>query len=217
MIEKIGTNDYLGISKPCEDVIRILERYREEDTESVAVCEIGIGIGATAIEIVKRLKKDDSYYFFSFEDEVNALNEDLKQLEYCVCKLYPMANTKRTYDSYSWNLAKMILDQKERKTFFDFVYLDGAHTFIHDAITTVLLKKMIKVGGILLFDDVDWTLANSPTMSPSVNKNTGLRYSDEQIEACQIAMITDLFMKDDEQWEKLSDISKGRCAYKRLV
>ncbi|WP_026491357.1 class I SAM-dependent methyltransferase [Butyrivibrio sp. XPD2002] len=217
MIEKIGTADYLGISKPCEDAVKILEKYRTSANGNIAVCEIGVGIGATAIEMVKLLGEDDSYYFFSFEEEVNALYEDLQKLDYCVCNLHPMANTKRTYDSYSWNLAKMILDEKENKDFFDFVYLDGAHTFIHDAITTVLLKRMIKVGGILLFDDVDWTLATSPTMSPSVNSNTSMRYSDEQIEACHISMVTELFMEDDEKWERISDVSKGRLAYKRLA
>lgn len=92
----------------------------------LSVAEIGVGIGATSVEILKRLRNIDSFYFFSFEKDVGELNDDLKNAEYCKCNLYPMGNSNAKYDSYNWKLSSLCLENNVR---FDLVYLDGAHSF----------------------------------------------------------------------------------------
>ena len=66
MIEKIGLPEYAPLSVPCEDVVLLLDRMLADDPASVSVAEVGVGIGATSCEIVRRLRPEDSFYFFSF-------------------------------------------------------------------------------------------------------------------------------------------------------
>jgi predicted O-methyltransferase YrrM len=50
---------------------------------------------------------------------------------------------------------------------FDFVFIDGAHTWEVDGFAFFLVDKLLKPGGWLLFDDVHWTMAGSPTVRDS--------------------------------------------------
>lgn len=93
-----------------------------------------------------------------------------------------MANTSATYDSYVWNLIKILQQKKSDKIpykLFDFVYFDGAHTYLFDAAAVSFLKLLIKPGGYILFYDMFWTIAVSPTCNPHVNKNMTSLYTME--------------------------------------
>jgi predicted O-methyltransferase YrrM len=61
--------------------------------------------------------------------------------------------------SYTWELAKLIRDGK--RELFDFCYLDGGHTFDVTALGVMLVSALMKPGGILVIDDLDWSMANS--------------------------------------------------------
>ena len=70
--------------------------------------------------------------------------------------------------SYTWELMHLI----EEATVsghcipeFDFVFIDGAHTWETDACAFFLVEKLLRPGGWILFDDLMWTLENSPSMS----------------------------------------------------
>lgn len=216
MLEKLNQHGYETISQPCKEVLRLIGEMKK-DIMSISVAEIGIGVGATANEIVKLLDASDDYYMFSFENDVLELQEDLKQDDnYCVANIHAIGNTNKTYDSYAWSLAKLYLS-KEKQSFLDLTYLDGAHSFFHDGLACCLLKKMTKVGGIIIFDDMDWCHSKSPTANPDKNPNTVKNYTQEQIETCQIAMVVDVFMKDDADWEFLEENSSNhRAIYKKI-
>ena len=62
--------------------------------------------------------------------------------------------------SYTWELAQMI--KMNRKPMFDFCYLDGGHTFDVTALGVSLLSILMKPGGILILDDLNWSIAKSP-------------------------------------------------------
>ena len=198
MIEKIKDEEYKFISEPNIEVVETLEKITKSSKEPIAVGEIGIGVGATAVEIVRFLGNKDSYYFFSYEDDVKELEKDLKNLDYCKCKLYPMGNTKTIYDSYNWKLGLLYRDTED---LFDLVYLDGAHTFLHDGLATALLKKLVKPGGYIIFDDLNWSYKKAPDLNPEIRPETLKEFSEEQIETEQVNMIIDVFMKTDNEWE----------------
>lgn len=212
MIEKINMEGYETISRPCENVVNFLEDFLKSNQNPISVAEIGIGIGATSVEITKRLRDMDSFYFFSFEQDVKELYDDLKGADYCKCKLYPMGNSTATYDSYSWKLSSLCL---ENEMIFDLVYLDGAHSFFHDALATVLLKRLIKPGGIFVFDDVLWSHQKSPTQNPEIRPQILEDYTMEQIETEQIRRVIDIFMEDDDEWERIGDIG-WRTSYRKI-
>lgn len=212
MIEKINTKGYETISEPSENVICFLENFLKLNKEPICVAEVGIGIGATSIEIVKRLREDDSFYFFSYENDVRELEFDLKNTDYCKCNLHPMGNTTAHFDSYTWKLSSLCI---ENSSMFDLVYLDGAHSFFHDGLATVLLKKLVKPGGILIFDDVYWTYENSPTMNPENRPKTLWEFNEEQIKTSQVLRVIEVFMETDEDWERIGDI-KSQAIYRKL-
>lgn len=75
--------------------------------------------------------------------------------------------------SYNWWLKTQILDRSDSvgntEPVYEFVFLDGAHEWNIDGLAVVLVEKLLKPGGWLLLDDLDWTYANSPSFiaSPS--------------------------------------------------
>ncbi len=79
--------------------------------------------------------------------------------------------------SYTWELAKLIRDGK--RELFDFCYLDGGHTFDATALGVMLVGALMKPGGILVIDDLDWSMVNSKHYQE--NPEQAERYSlDEQ-------------------------------------
>lgn len=220
MIEKIGTKGYETISTPCNEVIKLVEELKKEK-ENITVGEVGVGTGATSLEIFKRLGKDDIFYLFSYEEHVNELKDDLEKLNSKSVNIIAKGNTTRTYDSYNWNLAKMILEMNEKKEdgIFDLIYLDGAHTFFHDATACCCIKTLLKVGGRVVFDDMYWSFAKSPTQNPTKKPNILKDLTEEQIETCQIDMVVSIFMKSDNNFKQvfMSDKEKpGRTVWERI-
>lgn len=72
--------------------------------------------------------------------------------------------------SYTWELMKII----EANTFngrcreiFDFCFIDGAHLWEPDGLAFFLIEKVLKPGGWILFDDLNWTLSKSPALRDS--------------------------------------------------
>jgi len=69
--------------------------------------------------------------------------------------------------SYTWELMKIIEQQTIQgkcKPIFDFCFIDGAHTWEVDGLAFFLVEKLLKPGGWILFDDLYWTFAKSPTL-----------------------------------------------------
>lgn len=57
--------------------------------------------------------------------------------------------------TYSWTLFEML--QKGEQ--FEVIYVDGHHTFYIDLPAIMLADKLLKPGGYLLLDDMQWTLS----------------------------------------------------------
>jgi predicted O-methyltransferase YrrM len=55
--------------------------------------------------------------------------------------------------SYLWRLMKFL--EEGRK--FDFCYLDGGHTWDDTGFAFFLIDKLLNDGGLILFDDLNWT------------------------------------------------------------
>jgi len=200
MIEKIGTEEARYISKPCEEMIEYLEKMLRKNPSQLTIAEVGVGYGATSVEIVKRLREGDSFYFYSFQDEVDELFDDLKKQEYCKCNLVPLGNSHAIYDSFCWNLGKQVIDPNNKGGIFDLVYLDGAHSFLFSGLACALLKTLIREGGYLIFDDLHWSYGTSPDRNSKVYPEILEQYTQEQVDTFQIQMVVDAFMKNDDQW-----------------
>jgi predicted O-methyltransferase YrrM len=72
----------------------------------------------------------------------------------------------REFSSYTWWLKEQVQARSDRagnvEPLYDFVYLDGAKHWTIDGLAVVLAEKLLRPGGWLLMDDLDWTYAQDP-------------------------------------------------------
>lgn len=64
--------------------------------------------------------------------------------------------------SYTWRLMKMLEEDPTPR--FDLVYIDGAHNWFTDGFAFFLADKLLRPGGWIVFDDIPWSYASSPTL-----------------------------------------------------
>jgi predicted O-methyltransferase YrrM len=72
----------------------------------------------------------------------------------------------REFSSYTWWLKEQVAARSDAhgnvEPRFDFVYLDGSKNWTIDGFAVVLVEKLLKPGGWLLMDDLDWSYADHP-------------------------------------------------------
>lgn len=199
MLEKIGTTGFETLSRPDNVTLEALDKVLERNADPV-VFEIGVGIGATTIEIARRLHGKGQIVLFSRENDVRELTQDLNAMGYE--NVIGVGSPGKIYSGYHFDMAKAFL--AGRLPQFDLSFLDGGHTMHLDGSTTCLLKELAKDGAHLVFDDVSWSLATSPTLNPLVRERTRQEYDDEQIDACQVDMVLRCFMDTDPRFQCIS-------------
>jgi predicted O-methyltransferase YrrM len=161
--------------------------------------EIGVYEGDTALAIAMSLDGAGELHLFDFEDRVEAVATRLRQAGHE--NVFAHANSRRLLDSYNWSLMQLL---QERKTpIFDYVFVDGAHTWAHDALAFFLIDRLLQPGGYIDFDDYTWTLRNSPSMNPSAFPEVEQLYTDDQIDTAQVALVVDLLVKLDPAYDEV--------------
>lgn len=72
----------------------------------------------------------------------------------------------REYSSYTWWLKTQVEQRADEHgnvtPAYDFVYLDGAKNWTIDGLAVILIEKLLRPGGWLLMDDLEWTYAQDP-------------------------------------------------------
>src|SRR5690349_17871614 len=75
-------------------------------------------------------------------------------------------NVVREYSSYTWWLKTQVEARSDEHgnvtPAYDFVYLDGAKNWTIDGLAVILIEKLLRPGGWLLMDDLEWTYAQDP-------------------------------------------------------
>ncbi len=120
--------------------------------------------------------------------------------------------------SYTWELMKLLEQHtKDGRTEpqFDFVFIDGGHTWDSDGFAFLLADKLLRPGGWVLFDDVTWT--------PSVSAGEAWveEMPVEERDVAQVQKVFELLVVPDQKYEnfefdgvwawarKKSDLSSG--------
>jgi len=197
MLEMIGQPGCELISQPDSSFLRDLAAIVESGNTAPCVAEIGVGIGATTVAVCRMLSNRGSFHLFDFADKLEVLRKDLNALGFHSFECF--GNSRGHWDSYNWSLIKII--ERESSPIYDYVYIDGAHTVLHDALAFYLVDSLLKPGGCVNFDDYYWSFATSPGINPE--RNPGIRdfLTEEQIKARQVKMVIDLLVERHAGYE----------------
>jgi predicted O-methyltransferase YrrM len=89
--------------------------------------------------------------------------------------------------SYTWELGRMVKEGK--RELFDFCYFDGGHTWDLTGFGFVLVDMLLKPGGWIIFDDLDWTLGKSEGRQGGTTGSE--RYSEDELGTATVRMVFD--------------------------
>jgi predicted O-methyltransferase YrrM len=164
--------------------------------------ELGVYLGHTAELVAPILsERHGTMHLFDFEERTAPLKKRLDAMRLPNLEVRAYGNSHKTFDSYCWALMKLLRESKE--PIFDYVFIDGAHTWDVDGFAFVLADRLLKPGGIMDFDDAGWTLEGSPALNPRVFPRTSRRYTTEQIVTPQVGLILDLLVRRDPRYEEI--------------
>jgi SAM-dependent methyltransferase len=116
---------------------------------------------------------------------------------------------------YNWWLADRLRSQTVEgacQPLYDFVFLDGAHEWQPDALAVFLAIKLLKPGGWLVLDDLNFNLRSMPLW-----RQTHGHLSDRELDACQIGMVWNLVVRQHPDMEGFRETEGGRIGWARKV
>jgi predicted O-methyltransferase YrrM len=161
--------------------------------------EVGVYEGQTTLAIADTLRGRGQIHLFDFEDKVDAVVKRLDRAGHRNVVAHP--NSRKLLDSYNWSLMRVL--RESRGPLFDYVFLDGAHTWATDALAFVLIDRLLRPGGHVEFDDYFWTIERSPSMNPRAFPASDRMYTAQQMAEPQVALVVDLLVRPDDRYEEI--------------
>jgi predicted O-methyltransferase YrrM len=168
-------------------------------TDCLVYAEVGVYEGDTAMSIARHLAGRGEIHLFDFDDRVSRAARRLRGAGHRNVITHP--NSRLLLDSYNWTLMRVLAEHDE--PFFDYVFLDGAHTWALDALAFLLVDRLLLPGGYLDFDDYTWSLRHSPSMNPTAFPDIERLYTTEQIDEPQVALVVDLLVRRDPRYTEV--------------
>lgn len=150
-------NNYVQIAYPkkmlnaVEDKEKIIPKILSLNTQK-SFLEIGIGQFPN-IERMKLLNKLRIKYLGLDFDYVCSDHKKELKLSGLLNKNIKYRGNKR--GTYAWTLYELMKNENK----YDLIYLDGHHTFYTDLPVVFLINQLLKPQGILMVDDLNWTLS----------------------------------------------------------
>jgi len=112
--------------------------------------------------------------------------------------------------SYIWRLMKMLEESPSPR--FDFCFLDGAHDWFVDGFAFFLVDRLLKPGGLIIFDDLDWTYESSPTLKDTQRVK---RMPQDEKSTPQLRKVYELLVKPHPAYGEFME--KDGWAYARKI
>lgn len=167
------------------------------------ILELGFGHGTSTCYLAAALDENKSGLITTMD---NQLAKDRKPNIFTLLEKTNLNDYVKPIfadTSYTWELMKIIERQTIQgicKPIFDFCFIDGAHTWEVDGLAFFLVEKLLKPGGWILFDDLYWTFAKSPSL-----KNTKLvqEMPEDQKTTPQVERIFSLLVSQHQNFENI--------------
>jgi predicted O-methyltransferase YrrM len=169
---------------------------REHQPESVL--ELGFAHGTSSCYIGSALKANGSGVLLTIDhDRAREREPDIHTL-LDRTGLCDWVQPLYTPTSYTWELMRLIEDTPVGEWRFDFAFIDGAHTWFVDGFAFYLVDRLLKPGGWILFDDLNWTYAISPTLRDT---DFVKALPEEERYTPQIGKVFDLLVRPHPQYD----------------
>lgn len=168
-------------------------------TSSRIIAEIGVYRGDTACQLAKFLDNRGELHLFDFQHRIEEVIFRLHRLGYF--NVIGHGNSYKILDSYTWSLMRVL--EQHSEPFLDYVFIDGAHSWAHDALAFLLVDRLLKPGGYVDFDDYAWTMKQSPSLRPEVFPLTAELYTSEQISTPQVGLVLNLLLRRDPRYTEV--------------
>jgi predicted O-methyltransferase YrrM len=97
--------------------------------------------------------------------------------------------------TFTWELKRFL--ERPDPPLFDFVFLDAGHTWDSTGFAFFLVDRMLRAGGWLLFDDLNWTVASRPYWR---EKSWARSLPQEEREARQVGAVFDTLVGGDPRY-----------------
>lgn len=129
------------------------------------VLELGFAHGVSTCYMAAALSHLGGGHILTIDRE--AARERSPNIEQLLEQLGERDRVTVSYEpsSYTWRLMKML--EEDPRPRFDFCYLDGAHTWAVDGFAFLLVDRLLKPGGWIIFDDLNWSHDRSPMLANS--------------------------------------------------
>ena len=98
--------------------------------------------------------------------------------------------------SFTWEL-KRLLERSDPPT-FDFAFLDAGHMWDVTGFAFFLVDRLLRPGGWMLFDDLNWSVAASQSVS---EKDWARQLPQEEREAKQVEAVFRILVEEDPRYE----------------
>ena len=155
--------------------------------------ELGFAHGVSSCYIAGILDEMKTSHLTTIDLEIAKKREP--NIEYLTKKLGLSSYITIYYEPKSriWRLMKLIEQHPQP---IDFCFIYGAHWYT-DGFAFFLIDKLLRHGGWILFDDINWPFDTSPSLKNS-EKVQNMPY-DEQ-ETAQIGKVFELLVKPHPQY-----------------
>jgi hypothetical protein len=195
-------DDYLpSLSDPAytTGLIQVLgQLFAGRDRRLLKFAEFGVWKGATTGQLARFLDNQGELHLFDYDDTVAELKAKLAQAAFT--NVTAWGSSYRYLDSYNWNLRLILENRPDLR--FDYIFLDGAHTWAVDALTFLLCDPLLRVGGYFHFDDYGWRLRGS-SLDPARVPATARLYTDAQVDDFQVRAIVDLLVRRSGRYREV--------------
>lgn len=156
------------------------------------LCELGHYHGKSSIYLGSILEEQGFGTLTTFDILATSVSPNIHTLikEFSLEKfIKPVVSM----EGYVWELAKLIGENKNK---FDFCYIDGGHTFESTTLAFVLIDILLDKNGIIIFDDVYWTVEKSVAEFGNSILNIPMYRSNtiQQRSTPQVKMVCDLIL-----------------------
>jgi predicted O-methyltransferase YrrM len=186
---------------------RVYDHVRRERPR--AVLELGTAHGVSAAYIAAALEAngDDGGRVTTVDHGGSAFTEPtpLETLERA--GLAHRVTIVHEHSSYNWWLAQQVRarsdDAGNVDPAYDFVYLDGAKNLNVDGLAVVLVEKLLRPGGWLLMDDLEWTYRDNPWIVPSGDGHPLGPPSEDELTEAPLTLVFDLLVAGNPAFTRL--------------